>query len=294
MTIVTDPRCTEYRAAGHPEKPFRVARTIDLLRSQKSLPLNWAEPAAVTREQLLRGHSEAHLTLLETPSDFDADTPYHQGIGDHARRGVGGALRALDLALSGEPAFSVLRPPGHHAMRDHPMGFCYLGSIALAALEARARGLRVAVFDFDVHHGNGTEALLAGHEGIAFASVHQSPAYPGTGTTNVSTNCFNYPVPPAASREAWRKAFRGALDRLMATQPQVLAVSAGFDGYRGDPLANGSLERDDFEWLGAQVRSCGIPTFGMLEGGYSLDLPDLVLLYLLGWAGVMPGVSRAA
>ncbi len=294
MTLVTDPRCTEYRAAGHPEKPFRVARTIELLQSQKSLRLNWAAPSSVTREQLLRGHSEAHLARLETPGDFDADTPYFAGIGDHARRGVGGAIRALDLALSGEPAFSVMRPPGHHAVREHPMGFCYLGSIALAALEARSRGLCVAVFDFDVHHGNGTEALLAGHEGIAFASVHQSPAYPGTGLADVDANCFNFPIPPAAPREAWRNAFRRALDRLMATQPQVLAVSAGFDGYKGDPLANGTLEREDFEWLGTQVRSCGIPTFGILEGGYSLDLPDLVLLYLLGWAGVTAGISRGA
>jgi acetoin utilization deacetylase AcuC-like enzyme len=290
MTIITDPRCTEYRTPGHPEKPFRVVRTVELLKSQRTLPLNWAEPSEVTREQLLRGHSAEHLALLETPADFDADTPHYPDIANHARRGVGGAIRALDLALAGEPAFSLLRPPGHHAVRDHPMGFCYLGSIALAALEARSRGLRVAVFDFDVHHGNGTEALLAGQDGIAFASIHQSPAYPGTGLADVGSNCFNHPVAPGASRDTWRAAFRKGLDRLLATKPQVLAVSAGFDGYKGDPLAHGTLEREDFEWLGNIVRETGIPAFSILEGGYSLDLPDLVLMYLIGWSGI----NRAA
>jgi len=288
MTIVTDPRCTEYRAPGHPEKPIRVLRTIELLKSQRSLALSWAEPSAVTDEQLLRAHSSDHLQRLTVPTDFDADTPYFPGIADHARRSAGGALKALDLAVSGEPAFSLMRPPGHHAVRHHPMGFCYLGSIAIAALEARARGLRVAVFDFDVHHGNGTEELLLGVEGIAFASVHQSPCYPGTGTADVGPNCFNYPVAPGSNPETWRRAFRGALDRLLATRPDVLVISAGFDGYRGDPLANGSLEREDFEWLGQQIRAAGVPTFSILEGGYSLDLPDLVLHYLLGWVGPKP------
>ncbi len=157
--------------------------------------------------------------------------------------------------------------------------------MAVAALEAKAQGLRVAVFDFDVHHGNGTEDILRGADGVAFASVHQSPCYPGTGTADVGPNCFNFPVPPGTSREAWREIFSRALGRLAATGPQVLGVSAGFDAYVKDPLANGTLEREDFLWLGQQIRALGVPAFSILEGGYSLDLPDLVLNYLLGLAG---------
>ena len=285
MTIIHSPLCHEYRTVGHPEKPFRVERTAELLRSQKAISLEWAEPGPVSEPQLLRAHTADCIARLDIAEDFDADTAWHPGIRDHARRSVGAALKALDLALGGTPAFSLMRPPGHHATRNRSMGFCYLGTIAIAALEARARGLRVGIFDFDVHHGNGTEDIVAGHDGIAFASVHQSPAYPGTGLADVGTNCFNYPVPPDTNRTQWRETLRQALDRVLATKPQVLAVSAGFDAYSQDPLASGTLEMDDFHWMGQQIRSAGIPTFSILEGGYSLDLPELVLSYLLGLAG---------
>ncbi len=289
MTIVTDERCLGYRSPGHPEKPARVARTLDLLRGQKSLPLAWASPAEVSDAALLRAHPAGHLARLGTPGDFDADTPWYDGIPDHARRAVGGAVRALDLALAGEPAFSLLRPPGHHAERERIMGFCYLGSMAVAALEARARGVGpVAVLDFDVHHGNGTEDILRDVPGVFFASVHQHPCYPGTGTADVGGNCFNHPVTPGTPREQYRAELARAIGRLRETCPAVLGVSAGFDAYSGDPLASGTLEREDFHWLGTAVREMGIPAFAVLEGGYSLDLPDLVLHFLLGWAGIRP------
>lgn len=286
MTIITDARCTEYHRSGHPEKPVRISRTTDLLKSQRSLTLQWADPLRPSEEQLLRAHSPSYLVRLVIPQDFDGDTPFHPGIGDHARRGVGGALKALELARSGEPALSLLRPPGHHATRDHPMGFCYLASLAIAAREARATGTdRIALFDFDVHHGNGTENIVAALDGIAFASVHQHPCYPGTGTADVGGNCFNHPVAPGTPRADWRRELERALERLMATRPALLGVSAGFDAYARDPLANGTLEREDFQWVGERIRKLGIPTFSVLEGGYSLDLPDLVLSYLLGLEG---------
>lgn len=285
MTILNTPLCLDYRTVGHPEKPARVARTVDLLRNQKALALDWAEPGPVTTAQLERCHPAPFLSRLEIAEDFDADTAWFPGIGDHARRGVGGAIKALDLAVAGTPAFSLLRPPGHHATRHRAMGFCYLGSIAIAAREAAARGLKTAIFDFDVHHGNGTEDIVEGVDSIAFASVHQSPAYPGTGLADKGPNCFNYPVAPGTPRSLWRDTFRRALDRLQQSSPQVLAVSAGFDAYAKDPLASGTLEREDFQWIGAQIRSVGIPTFSILEGGYSLDLPELVLSYLLGLEG---------
>lgn len=286
MTIITDARCTEYRSVGHPEKPARVERTTDLLKEQKALTLEWADPAAITDEVLLRAHAPGHLERLAMAQDFDGDTPSFPGIGDHARRGVGGAVRALELARQGRPAFSLLRPPGHHATRHHAMGFCYLSSMAIAALQARALGVeRVAVFDFDVHHGNGTEDILKGVEGVAFASIHQHPCYPGTGTADVGNNCFNFPVAPATPRAEWRKALEQALERLLKFRPELIGVSAGFDAYVRDPLANGTLEREDFQWLGQRLRATGLPVFSILEGGYSPDLPDLVLQYLLGLSG---------
>ncbi len=286
MTIITDAHCTLYRSPGHPEQPNRVSRSVDLLKSQKTLPLHWSEPMEVTDAQLLRGHTAEHLQRLRQAEDFDADTAYHPDIDQHARRSVGAAFRALALARTGEPAFSLMRPPGHHATRHTAMGFCYLSTLALTALEARAQGVgSVALFDFDVHHGNGTEDIVAGQSGITFASVHQHPAYPGTGSADVGGNCFNFPVAPGTPRPAWRKAFEHALARLREHAPHIVGVSAGFDAFVRDPLANGTLEKEDFHWLGTQVRALGVPVFNVLEGGYSLDLPDLIFYYLMGLDG---------
>src|ERR1051325_179976 len=179
MKIITDERCIDYSAPGHPERPARISRTLERLRAQKELPLVWAEPLPVEDEIILRAHSTEHLQRVkEAASDFDGDTPAYPKIFEHAQRSIGGALQAMKAARDGETAFSLLRPPGHHATRDHAMGFCYLNSIGIAALEALATGTRkVAVFDFDVHHGNGTEAILMNRSGAVFYSIHQHPCY---------------------------------------------------------------------------------------------------------------------
>src|SRR6185295_4872757 len=214
------------------------------------------------------------------------DTPAHPDIFEHARRSVGGALQALKAARAGENAFSLLRPPGHHATRDHAMGFCYLNSIAIAALEALTTGAkRIAVFDFDVHHGNGTEAVLMNQPNAVFFSIHQHPCYPGTGTTNVGDNCFNYPVAPRTPRDEYRKILEKALEELKKAKPSLVAVSAGFDAYARDLIAQETLEAEDFYWLGKAIRALGIPAFSILEGGYSNDLPELILAYLKGMEG---------
>jgi acetoin utilization deacetylase AcuC-like enzyme len=287
VTIITDERCTAYASPGHPERPARVARTLERLRGQKALPLAWAAPADVPEAVLRRAHPPEFLAdLRDGRGDFDADTPRHPDIFAHASRGVGGALRAVELARRGEPAFSLLRPPGHHATRNRAMGFCYLSTAALAALAALAGGVkRVAIFDFDVHHGNGTEAVVLGRPGIAFASVHQHPCYPGTGTRDVADNCFNHPVAPLTPRLEHRKALTAALERLLATKPDLLLVSAGFDAYAHDPIAQELLETGDFHWLGAELRRRALPVASVLEGGYSDDLPELILAYLRGLAG---------
>jgi len=288
MKIINDERCTGYHSAGHPERPQRIAGTLEKLRSQTELPITWAKPLAdVPDEVILRAHTKEHLARVKAASeDFDGDTPKHPNIFEHAQRSIGSGLQALAAARKGEMAFSLMRPPGHHAVKDRAMGFCYLNSIAIAALEGIATGAKkVAVFDFDVHHGNGTEAILLNNSNAVFYSIHQHPCYPGTGTSDVGKNCFNYPVAPRTAREEYRKVLQRALDNLLKAKPDIVAVSAGFDAYARDPLAQETLEPEDFHWLGESMRKLGVPVFSLLEGGYSSDLPELVLSYLKGLAG---------
>jgi len=287
MKIITDERCTGYGQRGHPERPERVARTVELLRGQTDVPLRWTVPATpATDEIILRAHTPAVLTRLAVPEAIDDDTPWFEHIADYARASVSASLDALHAARQGEDVFSLMRPPGHHALREKSMGFCYLNNIAIAALEAGATGSkRIAVLDFDVHHGNGTENILLNKPGIEFFSVHQYPGYPGTGAENAGHNCFNYPVAPGALRETYRATLARALDDLRSYRPDLVAVSAGFDAYVRDPVAEGCLFAEDFHWLGRTLRQLGVPMFSLLEGGYSRDLPELILAYLKGVTG---------
>jgi len=287
MKIITDNRCTEYQKLGHPERPQRVLRTVEKLKEQTELPIDWYEPLSVSDEQILQAHTRRHLESLTQPHDFDADTPAHPKIAEHARRSVGAALHAVKLCRAGETAFSLMRPPGHHATKDHPMGFCYLNNIAIAAHEARASGCKkVAVFDFDVHHGNGTEDILLDQEGFTFFSIHQWPAYPGSGEKHRGRNCFNYPVAPDSPAEKYRAACSTALNALQKYKPDLIAVSAGFDSYKGDHLCQQKMDVEDFHWLGKTIRELKTPTFSLLEGGYSKALPELIFAYLKGLNGL--------
>ncbi len=287
MKIIHEAACTSYEQPGHPERPARIITTVARLQEQRDLTLDWAAPQPRDLEaDLLRAHTPAVLARLTEPKDFDHDTPYFENIAVRARASVAAALDALAAGRAGETVFSLMRPPGHHALRDASMGFCYLNNIAIAALAATATGARrVAVFDFDVHHGNGTEDILLNQPGIEFFSVHQHPAYPGTGAENVGRNCFNYPVSPLATRENYRATLRRALDDLRSYRPDLLAISAGFDAYARDPLGGGPLQVEDFHWLGQTLRGFNLPTFSLLEGGYSRDLPELILAYLKGLTG---------
>lgn len=288
MIIITDPRCTAYSSPGHPERPQRISNTVEQFKKQTELELHWKEPTTPNEGDLLRAHSAAHLAQLSQHFDFDADTPAHPGIADHARRSVGAALQAATEGLRGHLAFSLMRPPGHHATRDHAMGFCYLNSIAIASLQAQAKGAKkVAVFDFDVHHGNGTEDIFMGRPQCAYFSVHQFPAYPGTGQKH-QKNCYSYPVPPGSPATDYRAACRQALQQIKEFKPDLLGISAGFDAYKGDPLCQQKMEANDYFELGGEIHTLGIPSFAILEGGYSTVLPDLIFAFLKGWKGKKP------
>ena len=286
MKIITDDACTGYSRPGHPEKPARIERTLEKLRGQTELPITWARPGPADDAAILRAHTPELLASLGTAEEFDADSPAYPGIANYARASVGAALEAMRCARKGEAVLSLMRPPGHHAMRNRIMGFCYLNNIAIAALDALATGVkRVAIFDFDVHHGNGTEDILLNRDGAAFFSIHQFPAYPETGRSNLGKNCFNYPVPPALPRREYRDVFSSALEHLKQFKPDLVGISAGFDAYARDPLAQETLEAEDFYWLGQKIRALDVPTYSVLEGGYSRDLPDLVFSYLKGLEG---------
>ena len=285
--VVTDERCAGYSAAGHPERPSRITASLARLRQQTHTPIVWESPVAVSEETLLRAHTSQHLDYVRNATaDFDPDTPCLPGIAEHAWRAVGGAVAAMEGALAGRQTFSLMRPPGHHASRAQAMGFCYLNNVAVAALEALARGIpRVAVFDFDVHHGNGTEAILLCEPRAATFSVHQHPCYPDTGAEDLSPAARNFPVAPLTPRADYRNVLAFALAELGRFRPGLVAVSAGFDAYARDTMAHQSLEAEDYHWLGVQIRNLGLPVFGVLEGGYSSDLPELILAYLTGLCG---------
>jgi acetoin utilization deacetylase AcuC-like enzyme len=286
MRIITDERCIGYSRPGHPERAERIITTLAKLRGQTELPITWSKPSPAGDAAILRAHTPEHLARLSVPEDLDDDTPAFPDLAEYARASVGAALDALKAARAGETVFSLMRPPGHHATRNQAMGFCYLNNVAIAVLEALATGAkRVAVLDFDVHHGNGTEAILLNNPGAAFLSIHQFPCYPGTGTRNVGNNCFNYPVLPQTLRGEYLHVLVSALEHLETFKPTLVAVSAGFDSYARDPLAQGTLEMEDFLWLGQSLRNLGVPVFSVLEGGYSAELPELILAYLKGLDG---------
>jgi len=283
MTIFYDPTCLEYSQPGHPERPERIARTAPFLKDRHA-EWKWQRPHAAADHQLLRAHSHEHIDRVTNARvDFDLDTPLYPNIEMYARQSAGGAIQAARAALRGESALSLMRPPGHHAMRDRAMGFCYFSNIAIAALDALETGAdRVAIWDFDGHHGNGTEAIVMHNRRIRFASIHQFPAYPGTGTKSFA-NIDNYPVAPFTPRSELLDRAEAVLDKLIAFKPNLLLVSAGFDAYVRDPLLQLTLEREDFAKFGEWLSNIDHSVAVVLEGGYSDDLPELIDAFLTSW-----------
>ncbi len=289
MLILHDPQCAEYGSSASPEQPARALKTAAHLHSAHP---DWTwriPPPDVDDSTLLLAHTPALLKRLEVPKDFDEDTPHLPNISRYARAAVSSAIEAATHALTARtPVFSLMRPPGHHALANEPMGFCYLNSVAVAALHAvRVAGCkRVAVWDFDAHHGNGTEFILhaqGAHETFFFASVHQDPGYPSTGTQDHGPSIRNWPVAPRTPRVNYMAALRASFDAVLSFAPDLILVSAGFDGFAHDPVAEMSLEVEDFATLGGWLAKSSHPVAAILEGGYSDQLALLIDAFLSAW-----------
>ena len=288
MRVYTHPACLLHDTGpDHAEQPARLRFVLDALHSAYPT-LDWHEAPRATRGQLLRAHAPALLdAVLETcPQErihLDPDTVLSPHSAEAGLRAAGAGVAAVDAVMGGlaTRAFCAVRPPGHHATHDTAMGFCLFNSIAVAALHAlEQHGLeRVAIVDFDVHHGNGTQAIFEHDRRVLFASSHQVPLYPGTGAREETGegNIINAPLPPDAGSAEFRAAWSGRLlPEVEAFRPQLLLVSAGFDAHRRDPLAQLQLETEDFRWITAELlalanRHCSGRMVSMLEGGYDLE-----------------------
>lgn len=279
MKIFYSPTCLEYSQPGHPESPARVQATHAHLSAKG---YDFTEPGRCTEKEILLAHTPELLESVKEGRFFDFDTPSFPGIYDIARLSAGSALNAADHCMKhDEKAFSLMRPPGHHATRKELGGFCYFNNIAIASLKAGETCGKIAVIDFDCHHGNGTEDILLGREGFLYLSLHQSPLYPGTGQKSRG-NCINYPLPASTTPEEYLAAFAEGLKEVEKFGPDLLAVSAGFDSYRLDPITNLTLELETYREIGAMISKLKTPAFSVLEGGYSRDLPECIYQYLSG------------
>jgi len=257
---------------------------LEALRSPGLATLiSWVEAPAATREAIERVHPPAYLDLLEALAArgggaLDADTFLGPRSLESVLASAGVALAAVEQGLKAGRAFGVTRPPGHHALAARGMGFCFLNNVVLAARHAQALGsARVLIVDWDVHHGNGTQALVEQDPSIRFVSMHQYPWYPGTGAEDERGvgNVFNVPRPGGLPRAVYVRDFLAGVDAALARwSPDILLISAGFDSLAGDPLGEFTLEPDDIvQWTDALRERMGTrPVVGVLEGGYRLDL----------------------
>lgn len=263
--------------------------------------LTFVDAPLAKDEQILLAHTAEHLETIKRSAPvsgsvaLDGDTVMSPGSLNAALRGAGAACLAIDdlIANKYEAAFCAIRPPGHHCTPDHAMGFCIFNNIAIAALYAQQQpGLNhVAIVDFDVHHGNGSQDILSGKKDVLYISTHQSPFYPGSGSEaeNIPGNILNIPLPSGMGNNSYQEVFtEDVLPALQQFKPELLLVSAGFDAHRDDPLAGLAFTEETYRWLGEQLQNvvnqtCRGKFLSVLEGGYNLNvLGSSVKAYLEG------------
>lgn len=289
LRLYTHADCLQHAAGpDHAERPARLRAVWQALDHDRFAPLDRVEAPRASREQLLRVHSATHVDRIlghradEELRQLDEDTWMGPGSADAALRAAGAVAAAVDAVMEGQcdAAFCAVRPPGHHATRDQAMGFCLFNNVAVGAAQAlAAHGLqRVAIADFDVHHGNGTQAIFEREPRVLFLSSHQSPLYPLSGGEDECGvgNIVNGTLSPGAGSHEFRELWtHRLLPRLHAFKPQLILVSAGFDAHRQDPLADIRLGHEDYAWITDRLlelarRHAGGRLVSTLEGGYDL------------------------
>lgn len=306
VTIFTHPACLAHdMGPGHPERPDRLRAVQAALEREEFATFEHSRAPLATREQICRVHPEAYYDAIEeaSPSEglrqLDSDTAMCPDSLEAALRAAGAVCAAVDTVMTGpiRRSFCAVRPPGHHAEPRRPMGFCIFSNVAIGAQHARAvHGLqRIAVVDFDVHHGNGTQAAFWSDADLFYVSTHQSPLYPGSGAVDergAGDNIVNVPLPPSAGSAQFRHVFEGiALPALEAFSPELVMISAGFDGHARDPLAQLELQTEDYAWVteilvGLANRHAHGRIVSALEGGYDLTaLRDGTAAHLKALAG---------
>jgi len=273
-----------YGGAGHPERPQRFEAVLEALRRPELAALiSWIAAQPAERSAIERIHSPEYVSMLEKLAErgggaLDADTFLGPRSWESVLAAAGVALSAVEQGIRTGTAFGITRPPGHHALAARAMGFCFLNNVVLAARQAQQLGQhRVLIVDWDVHHGNGTQALVEHDRSIRFVSMHQYPWYPGTGAEGERGvgNVFNIPRPGGLPRAVYARDFLAGVDAaLSGWEPDILLISAGFDSLNGDPLGEFTLEPDDItQWTEALRERMGArPVVAVLEGGYRLDL----------------------
>ena len=289
--LLAHPSALEHRTpAGHPERADRIRAIERALEAERFSALVRELAPMATDEQIALAHPPVYLDALRSASPreglarIDADTNLSPGTMEAALRGAGAAARAVDEVMEGKVgnAFAAMRPPGHHAERATAMGFCFFNNAAVAARRARkAHGAeRVAILDWDVHHGNGTQDIFWGDPTVLFCSTHEMPLYPGTGARSERGEhgtILNAPLRAGDGGEVFREALTSVvLPRMEAFGPDLVVISAGFDAHWRDPLANLRLTEADFAWatrevMGLAERRCGGRLVSLLEGGYDLE-----------------------
>ncbi|MFC1499742.1 histone deacetylase family protein [Candidatus Zixiibacteriota bacterium] len=282
--IITHPKCLEHNMGpGHPESPERLETIMAMLETPEwEAMVEWHEAPLARIGQLERVHTPVYIELVRSSSEaggrqLDPDTATNGASWEAALRAAGAAVQAGELALDQrENTFALVRPPGHHALAGRAMGFCLFSNVVIAVREILERPdtQQILIVDWDVHHGNGTQALVEEEPRIRFVSLHQWPHYPGTGSEDERGvgNIWNVPRPPGLSPDRYRDDLLDAIGEATAGwRPDLVFISAGFDSMAGDPLAGFTLREEDYIAITEHLRSLGAPLVGVLEGGYNLE-----------------------